>query len=333
MIKNSKLKDLIDKIADHQTALGLSDEKFVARYGRHLGSARTWRYRLIDGNAPDIKDPAAWEEKWTLKLTSLSTEIDGVTMPSNFLKDLPFAKGMTKRLVILEAQETDRRCLIGLAPTGCGKSVWAARTASEEPTQRAYVLANESWRENRYVIAARIAQRLGADPGHSAAAAVDAVKQSLLSAPKTVFVDSAQEAGIMLMKLIRAWIDETRARFIYLGYATEYDRMVRSSGGAVDEAKQLLGRSLKPIYDDYRAGIGPVDVRVFLAAHGIPSSQAGALAEEILPAIRANGNLRLLADALDDARAEADCEGFELKPDNIRSAVQSLCPVKKEGAK
>jgi hypothetical protein len=332
MIKQQKLKELIDKIAAHQAAMGLSDEKFVARHSRQLGSVRSWRYRLIDGNPPDQKTADEWEAKWTAKLAGLATEIDGVTMPSNYLKTLPFASAMSKRLVILESQETDRRCLIALAPTGCGKSVWAANAAADKPSERAYVLANESWRENRFVIAARIAAKLGIEAGHSTAEAVDAVKQALLAAPKTVFVDSAQEAGIVLMKLIRCWIDETRARFVYLGYATEYDRMIRSTTGNIDEAKQLLGRSLKPIYDDYRNGIGASDVKVFLAANGIPASQAGAVADEILPTIRGNGNLRLLADALDDAVAEADCEGFSLKVENIKAAVADLCPARKEGA-
>ena len=326
----TELLELVNKIQVHQKALDLSDEKFVARYRAQLSSVKTWRYKLVGGDLSEVGNAEKWRAQWVQRLSALVLEIEGVRAPASYLKEFEFALRMTARLSELENIETDRRCLIGLAVTGCGKSAWAGAMVAAAPSRRIYILANESWREKPYVAAVRIAQRLGVDPGRSYAEAVDAVRLSLSVAPKTIFIDSAQEAGIALMKLIRDWIDGTRSYFVYLGYATEYDRMVRATGGAVDEAKQLLGRSLKPVYDAYRHGLRRKDVKVFLTAAGIQSAAADALAEEILPTVLANGNLRFLGDAIDDARAAAADKGEDLKPDHIRVAAADLSPARKE---
>jgi hypothetical protein len=330
-IQSQQLKDLVARMAAHQTAVNLSDEKFSARYGRYIPSAKTWRQRLIKGDPGDIKDPAAWEAKFVNRLTAMAAEIDGVAMPDNFIKDHRFAREMSARLEILEHQQTDRRCLVGLAVTGCGKSVWAAASTAENPARRKYILANESWRENRCVIATRMAQMLGREPGKSQADAVESVREHLSLNPTSVFIDSAQEGGIALMKLIRAWIDGTRSCFIYLGYSTEWKRMVRARTGALDEAKQLLGRSLKPPYDEYADGIHVEDIKLWLRENGIANGALKDLAESILPDVRANGNLRFLDDALADARAAADDKGVDLSPEHVRDAVHDLLPARKEG--
>jgi hypothetical protein len=76
----------------------------------------------------------------------------------------------------------------------------------------------------------------------------------------TMFIDEAHEGGTTLMKIVKTLIDETPARFVQLAYPTEYDRVKTATAGALDEAKQLLGRTMKPVYDDYRNGLREEDV-------------------------------------------------------------------------
>jgi hypothetical protein len=100
--------------------------------------------------------------------------------------------------------------------------------------------------------------------------------------------------------------------------------MLRATDGAYDEAKQLVGRSLKPIFDDYRCGASERDVAAWLDKVAGLGDGARVLAREITPLIRAHFGLRTLSDALADARAEADETGRPIA-ELLVPAVRALC--------
>ena len=329
MIINTQLKALIERTLAHQNALKESDELFVARFSRHLGSIRTWKYRLLKGETDGIKDQDAWEAKWIKTLIQVVNEIEGVSAPVNYFPELPFARAMSKRLLMLKGQRNDRRCLISLAPTGVGKSWWAMSECAARPEEHCYVPFNESHREKKYQICAAIASKLGAvDVGRSPADAINAVIRALNAQPRVVFLDESHECGIMLMKLIRTLIDTTPSKFVYLAYPTQYDRMLQSRTGAIDEAKQLLGRALKPVFDSYREGLPAADIVVYLKkAAGLSDESAKITADKIGPAVRRYGNYRFLDDALTDAQCMAQEDNLDISPEIIVQAVADLCPA------
>ena len=87
-----KLNSLVTRIERHQGALGLNDTQFVARYQRYLGSAKTWRDRLI---GREFKDFGKTLPKWERKLESMVAELDGRSPVAEYFPELPFARRMT----------------------------------------------------------------------------------------------------------------------------------------------------------------------------------------------------------------------------------------------
>ena len=135
------------------------------------------------------------------------------------------------------------------------------------------------------------------------------------------------------MKLVKTLIDETSARFVLLAFPTTWRRMMSASDDARAEATQLFGRTLKPVFDDYSEGLRQNDVAMYLRLSTGLGDEVDQLAKDILPLVRANGNLRLLADAVEGAQRQADVTEEPVDSDLIRAHVTALCPVKKGGAK
>ena len=107
--------------------------------------------------------------------------------------------------------------------------------------------------------------------------------------------------------------------------------MMTASDDSRAEATQLFGRTLKPVFDDYSQGLRQVDVATYLRLAVGLGDEAEPLAKEILPFVKANGNLRLLADAVERAQQQADVTEEPVDADLIHDHVRALCPAVKEG--
>lgn len=314
-----EFRGLLDELQRMQKACGWSDRTMVSRY-RQLGSTRTWRQRLCADDLTGLN-----LERQARQLRELQAQLAGGTPVEVFHSDLPFAKAMDRKLARLEGQSNDRRILVALATTGCGKSAWARHAVAEDRSSRVYVRLRPSCREKKVNICTAICDALG-DPAESNGEAATETKViTLLRAmPRTIFIDEAHEGGVALMKLIRAFVDETSARFVYLAYPTEYERVRTANTGSIVEAQQFIGRTMKPIFDDYAAGTTVEDVAVLLQRELGWGREASSVAAEILPSLRRSYNLRLLADAIDEAKAAAD--ELPAGPDLI-TTVQQLSGV------
>lgn len=299
-------KACVARLRSAQTTLKLKDNKFVGRFKGAdnsilLGSPRTWermRKDEWDENRP---------EKWLPKLRQACAQLDGGTPVRRVYEDLPFFVEASKELSRLESQTNDRRVMVVLAPTGTGKSVWARRAVDEERDKRIYIRGNPSWRENGVGICCAIYERLTGERMEYVGfgAALSKLTLHLAASDKTIFLDEGHEGGIMLMTLIRHLVDETPSRFVYLAYPTEYNRVVGASTGTLAEARQFIGRSLKPIFDDYKAGTRKEDVIVILRHAGFSADQARALGGDVTRTVLVREGLRTLDDALERAREMA----------------------------
>ena len=313
---DTEFTPLIDQLARIQAACGWSDRRITTRY-RALGSPKTWRQRLLAHDFQGIN-----LDKMSRKLRALQAELSGGTPVEEYYQ-LPFSARMDTLLCRLEGQVTDRRILCCLAMTGVGKSVWARHAVDEDRAGRVYLRCRPTWREKKVHLCSALARALGDAPATTGEAdAEDKVISQLKSLPRTVIIDEAHEGGIALMKLLRTFVDETSARFVYLAYPTEYERVTSATKGSLIEAQQFLGRCVKPIYDRYAEGIHQEDLTDYLKAAEVPDPAA--IARELLPLVRKSYNLRIVADAIEECRMASDTD-FTAR--DVVKAMAALCRI------
>lgn len=327
----SEIRAIVARIEEIQKARKLSDGKLIAEFP-DIGSTKTWRSRLVAENYEGLNP-----ERLLARLRRVNTIIDGGTPDATFYPDLPFATEFRCRLGALERTQSDRRILVTLAPNGTGKTSVARWAVAQQRSARAYCRLRPAWKNKQLHIANGIARALNAeDPSANVAEAEQRLIALLSGQPRTLFLDQAHEGGPALMHLLRALVDETPSRFVYLGYDTAYRRVQTANTDAMIEAQAFIGRCQRPIFDLYKTGTDKRDVMVYLQkSAGLSVSAAGGVANRITSILQKTNNLRLLDDAIDAARAGS--EDLEASPDQIISKVFMLAgmepttPVGSEG--
>jgi DNA transposition AAA+ family ATPase len=328
---------LVVRLIRYQKNLGRSDKEFGKEFGEFIGSDRTWRYRIIAWTHADTtarealmkKDPFDLE-MYARQMQALVAKVDGGTAPARVFWEMPFAAMMQSLVTQLRMQTTDRRNLYVLATTGIGKSAVAKAMVNENPKDTTYCRMHSDCRNREKKILQRLGRAVGIFDPDVKSALFDQISDNLQVNPMTVFIDEAHEGGTLLMKIIKTLIDETPARFVQLAYPTEYDRVKTATAGALDEAKQILGRTMKPVYDDYRNGLRDADVICFLTRSGLEEGDARDITPQIMGAVRANGNLRVLEDAVSDALAVSQARGITLEAAMVKKAVEAQCPAQQK---
>jgi hypothetical protein len=318
------IKTLTQRFQAHQSALGLSDGQFAGRYQRFLGSEKTWTL-LKRGEWEGHVKP----ERILKKLRGFSEQLDGALTYTreDYIPSMPFARMMDQQYERLLASGRDRRCLIALAPEGIGKSWWASARIEKDKAHRCfYKRLNHTWREKSFHLSAAICETVGGPRVKNPAIQMDELKSMLKGLGQcTVIIDEGHNGGIVLFKMMKDLIDETPVRFVYLAFPTEYDAIISRGSGAVAEARQLIRRCIRPICDDYRFGIGPADVREFLAGNGFKADkELREVADLLAPKLMNNQNISTLADALDAARDEAEETETELTLAMVTREVDAL---------
>lgn len=325
--QQQRVSELVERIEKHQKNLGLKDGPFVRRYQRHLGSSKTWRERLC---GRDWKEFGARLDKWERKLAAFVLEIDGNAAMETYYDALPIAVYVQAAFDILQGTHTDRRCAWIIGTTGTGKSMSLRRIVHDNPRRAVYLSANETWKDSRMQIARGLAMALGCAEGNSAAATFRNVIEHLKGNPLTLCIDEMHEGGVLLMKLLKSIVNETASKVMVGIYPTAWNRLVNGSTDATAEAQQLLGRSVKPIDVRWARGLTLKDVETYLHCATELAGECRLLAERILPDVRRGGNLRILADAVELARMNADEGDGEVDAELIESAVRELMPAERK---
>lgn len=314
----SELKLWVARMAEIQRVRKLTDKQMVKEYP-DLGSTKTWTDRLLGGLWSELK-----LDRWILIARRVNTILDGFTPDETFYPTMPFAAEMDARLLQLELQTNDRRILVCLAPTGTGKSAFTRWAVLRPGTRRACLRLRPTKRNKFLHIYREIGRACGTDITTSnVSAAEDAVITLLQSSPRTLFLDQAHEGGVVMMHILRALVDETPSRFVYLAYNTAYRNVLNGSTDAMTEAKAFIGRCIKPAFDLYKAGTRLEDVKFFLQRDaGLDKNAAESISPCILPVLQRHTNLRLLEDAIVEAREAS--KNDEPEPDHIISEVCRL---------
>lgn len=325
--QQQRVNKLIERIEQHQKTLALPDVRFVARYQEYLRSTKSWRERLIGRQ---------WEEigralpKWEAKLNQLVALLDGGQEIGDYYEDLPIARYAQTMYDMLQGQRTDRRVVFLIGPTGVGKSWVMKWLASSNSREACYVYANEGWDESMPQIARGLAERIGASIDRTSGRnTFSNVTRLLRAVPCTILMDDVQKAGVLGLKLIKSLVDDTKCKFILGVYPTSWNRLIHGSTDAYAEAQQILGRTIKPIALDWREGLRSADIAAYMKAAGV-SGEIAAVSKDIAADVRANGNLRVLADAVGLAQMNADEQNIELTAKLVEAAIRELCPRKEQ---
>jgi hypothetical protein len=201
--------------------------------------------------------------------------------------------------------------------------------------------ADENWRENKGRIIRGIAHALHVPMANGTSEQFDAVLDYLRANKVTLLIDEMHHGGVMMMKIIKTIVNKTRACVICGTYPTALRQLETSSSDSVAEARQILGRSVKPIEMRWATGITAEDVTAFLKHAADLNGRSRGLALRLTPLVTNDGNFRQLADALENARIEAG-DG-ELTDELFEEHVKALSsraatrlpgsPVAKGGAK
>lgn len=325
--QKTRLNRLIERLELYQTTNALSDVKFVGRFMKFLGSTKTWRHRLVARN---------WEEiagvegdgfaKWEQRLSALVAELDGSSDMTQYLDNLPIAQYAAMQYERLQGQGSDRRCVMLVGNYGVGKS-WAMRSIRRNNLGETVLIeADISWRRSWSPIAKALAEKLGAAQGNSAAATFQNVIDYLKLNPQTLLVDEGHEGGVFILKMLKTLINETRCKVMIATYPTGWNKLTKSSQDAYQEARQLLGRTIKPIETRWAKGVTADDVAAYITGFApTVGRDAEGLAKRITGRVRDNGNLRLLADAIDNAVILAEEANLPLSALHIERSVLNLC--------
>lgn len=317
----AEIQATVARLVEIQRTRKLSDRQMVEEYP-DLGSPKTWRQRLVSGILEGLK-----QDRLLVKMRRLAQVLDGGSPDEVFYPDAPFAREMMGRLTYLERQTNDRRILACLAANGTGKSSFARWAVAQSRSTRAIVRMLPTWRNKPLHICLGIVRSLGGDlETTSPSIAEREVITMLRGQTRTLFLDQAHEGGVQLMHLLRGFVDETPARFVYLAYHTAFRLVLTSSADAHVEAQAFMGRCVKPIFDTYKGGTIERDVAFYLErTAGIKRDTAASISSRCTRALRSGTNLRLLDDAIAAARSASDDD--EPEADKIVADVYRLAGI------
>lgn len=321
--QNKVVNALVERVERHQKALKLNDARFVARYQRHLGSVDTWRRRLC---ARKFDELGRNLDKWETKLRLFVAELDGQASIEDYIDQLPIAQYGMQLFDVLQDQRTDRRVGWLIGPTGVGKSWTMAHVKSRNESHTVYLHINRGAKESMMQISTKLARATNATMATSAAATFENVVEALIANPLTLIIDDVHEGGVLMLKLLKHLVDDTRVKLILGTYPTAWNALVNGSTDAHSEAQQLIGRSIKPIDKRWFKGVGLADVTAYLDGALGKTQDHKITAERIGPTLVRNGNFRALVDAVELARINADEAGESLDAELVEEALRVICP-------
>ena len=324
MEKLNELKTLIDRAVRHQQARGLSDNAFAIEYKSYVGSAKTWRQRMCAGNFEGVNI-----DRLLKKMRAFVCFLDGGSSTEETFEDMPIFQEFIGRYKTLQSVRTDRRVMVFLGETGVGKSFCARYVLRNNPNDTAYVRCKPTWRNNNLAILNGILTALSKDPLKRATKAENAVIDALKATPITLLIDEAHEADVALLKIVKCLVDETPCRFVIMAYPTTWKKMLAASSEAYAEARQLFGRSQRPIFDKYQTGTSVENIEVLLRHATHLADAAKDIARALLEKARHNGNLRFVADIITAAENYYLENEKEIDGAMLLAIADSLTPQKR----
>jgi len=313
-----ELDRLISRIENHRLSLKLTHSRFATRFAKHIGSHKTWEFRLLARNWGELN-----ADKWLPKLRTFVAEIEGSVGEQEIFESLPIVKHAVYLFDTLQTKTNDRRCAMLIGPKGCGKTLALRYVQRKNDYGPQFISANETWKDSRMRIAAALGQAVNSTVTKSASETFQHALDRLKEHPMDIFIDEAHEGGVLLIKLCKSIINETRSRLILGIYPTAWRRLLNGSNDAYEEAQQLLRRTIRPIRNDWMKGINHADMAAWCAAVNVPMTKAQIT--DLLPLVRQHGNLSLLADAHERALLLAAEDDKDVETELLIEQIYQVC--------
>jgi hypothetical protein len=316
--QKQEMDRLISRIETHQKSLGLSHTRFATRFAKHVGSHKSWEFRLVARKWEELKP-----ETWLPKLRKFTGEIDGTVGTQEIFASLPIVKHANYLFDVLQTKTNDRRCAILIGVQGTGKTLSLRNVERENNHAPAFMSANETWKDSRMRIAQSLAQAVNAPIVPSASQTFQNCIEVMKANPGNLLIDEAHEGGVLLIKLVKSIINETQWRVMLGIYPTAWRRLINGASDAYAEAQQLLRRTIRPIKNDWLLGINEEDMSAWCDAVKLEIAKSKIV--ELLPLVRKHGNYSLLADSLERATVLAAESGDEVSQELFGAQVRELC--------
>lgn len=316
--QKQELDRLISRIETHQKSLGLSHTRFATRFAKHVGSHKSWEFRLVARKWDELKP-----ETWLPKLRKFAGEIDGTVGTQEIFASLPIVKHASYLFDTLQTKTNDRRCAILIGVQGTGKTLSLRHVERENGHGPAFMSANETWKDSRMRIAHSLATAVNAPITPSASQTFQNCIEAMKANPGNLLIDEAHEGGVLLIKLVKSIINETQWRVMLGIYPTAWRRLINGASDAYAEAQQLLRRTIRPIKSDWLQGINEKDMAAWCDAVKLPITKSKIV--ELLPMVRKHGNYSLLADSLESAAIIAASKDEEVTQELFTLRVREMC--------
>ncbi|OAI55547.1 hypothetical protein AYO49_05435 [Verrucomicrobiaceae bacterium SCGC AG-212-N21] len=220
----------------------MSDNGLLARFGKFLGSTKTFK-RALTGDVSELRDV---ESKWLPQYEEVVRliEADRNTTAEPMYKDLPFLKPILADATRLMGAVGNRRLMMIEGDTGHGKSV-ALRAIKEKFGDRAVLCeADESWFRAAAALGA-LSLATGAVSKATALARQLNDRQNQLiehiRPRRLVIIDEFQHSGGRTLNALKTLINRTDSVFIVAGMRT---LMQKLSTANQEEARQLTHNRL-----------------------------------------------------------------------------------------
>lgn len=241
--------------------------------------------------------------------------------------DLPFVRHAVRTFERLQGTTTDRRVGWLIGTPGTGKSVALRHLRRLSPADTALAIVDKNWCDNRTAINTGIAEALCVTVEKNAGLTWRRIIEHLQACPTTLLLDEFHEGGVLLMKSVKSLINAAPgARVIVATIPTAYDKLIAGRTDEMIEAQQLLGRTLRPLRQDWREGLGSGDILGYLDAVVPEFDEATRhdLAATLGPRVNRTYGLRILADTIEVARGDAEASDRDLTADAIIAAFALL---------
>lgn len=317
-----ELEKLVARIVAHQEAIGFEnkDKEYVKMYSQYLGSERTWRYRLKVQNYETVNISRA-----LTKLRKMVAELEGGGVGLDEMwEEMPCYQEFRKRFARLQGQRSDRRVMLMSAATGCSKSYCAAIEKRNDPAGVKIVELDYSMKNRPLQLLNAIIRGVGGEESTTASEAMETLIEVLNESPCAVIFEEAHEAGGSLLKIIKTLVNRTPSRFVIMAYPTLWARLLRQNDETFQEAQQLYGRVMKPIFDDYAKGTDVANIAYLLRRGLNLGNEAEDLARAMIEIVRKAGNLRLVADLVNEAQNEELNTDSEKTPGELLEMCRDL---------
>ena len=249
--------DLVRRLSEHQTRLGLNGSQF-ARRKLHVSSA-TWS-RIQAGNYP-LADNNLVTRELRSALTILDGDVEYGRPDATAIATITTVPLQAVLDAVRGARSEPRNRLVTLlSPTGGGKT-WVLRTIVETYPERSFVVeATESWRGSYFAALRSIG--LAAGVSETNLGGVKAAEESLIAhlnrEQPIVCIDEAHYLGPRTLNLVKLILNATPCVVVMAAIPTLWDMMQR---GNSLESDQVRNRAYATIRENRTR---PTDVAALL---------------------------------------------------------------------